>query len=333
MIENRMRHGGNVWEGGKPSQWLDFSANLRADGTPDWVMQTMREALVNTRYYPDRSMTAARRGLSDYAGVLEECVLPTAGGIAAIDLALSLHRGAVYIQSPTFGGYAERAAVYGRAVYPWQGKCAPDDTVVLCNPNNPTGRALKRTEVLAIYAQVRQQGGELLVDEAFIDYCEECSVRSDITDGLIVTGSLTKTLCIPGVRLGYVCAVPQIIARMEARALSWSLCTLASAVAEKLPQHRAQIRSDAQSNCDRREKLMQALTRLGAKVEPSQANFLLVDFGRDMTQTATRLKRAGVLVRTCASFGLGARYLRLAVKNEEENKRLIALLEEDMRAR
>ena len=40
-----MKHGGNVWEGGQPDRWLDFSANLRPEGTPDWVMEAMREAL------------------------------------------------------------------------------------------------------------------------------------------------------------------------------------------------------------------------------------------------------------------------------------------------
>ena len=39
-----MRHGGNVWEG-QPADWLDFSANLRPEGTPAWVMDTMRAAL------------------------------------------------------------------------------------------------------------------------------------------------------------------------------------------------------------------------------------------------------------------------------------------------
>lgn len=57
------RHGGNGWDGGGPEQWLDFSANLRPEGPPEWVMQAMKDALGDTRYYPDRSMTAARRGL------------------------------------------------------------------------------------------------------------------------------------------------------------------------------------------------------------------------------------------------------------------------------
>ena len=88
-----MRHGGNVWEG-QPADWLDFSANLRPEGTPAWVMDTMRAALLQACYYPDRAMRAARAGLALYLGVDESCVLPTAGGAAAIDLTLGVRRGA-----------------------------------------------------------------------------------------------------------------------------------------------------------------------------------------------------------------------------------------------
>ena len=142
-----MRHGGNVWEG-QPADWLDFSANLRPEGTPAWVMDTMRAALSQACYYPDRAMRAARTGLALYLGVDENCVLPTAGGAAAIDLTLGVRRGAVHVQPPTFGEYAERAKAHGRRMAANQAIQA-DDTVVVCNPNNPTaadtpGRAEQR---------------------------------------------------------------------------------------------------------------------------------------------------------------------------------------------
>lgn len=328
-----MKHGGNVWDGGKPDAWLDFSANLRPEGTPSWVMHIMREALADTRYYPDRAMKAARHGLAAYAGVLPEQILPTAGGAAAIDLALSISRGTVHVMPVTFGEYVERAAVHGRKVSIWHGTCAPGDTVVICNPNNPTGEALTRAQVLDLFEQVRASGGELMVDEAFIDFCPACSVRRDVQPGLTVVGSLTKTLCIPGVRLGYVCAAPERIAQLERRALPWAISALASSVAAKLPEHLEEIKADTAINAARREKMAASLRALGARVLPSSANFLLADFGRDMTEAAARLKEKGILVRTCASFGLPPNMWRLAVKTEEENARLLACIEEDIHAR
>ena len=69
------------------------------------------------------------------------------------------------------------------------------------------------------------------------------------------------------------------------------------------------------------------------KVMPSQSNFLLADFRRDMTEPVERLKERGILVRTCTSFGLENSLLRLAVRTEKENGRLIAALEEILHAR
>lgn len=192
---------------------------------------------------------------------------------------------------------------------------------------------MTRKQILSLFEYVQSCGAEMIVDEAFIDFCPECSVRQDVQTGLTVVGSLTKTLCIPGVRLGYVCAAPERIAELERRALPWAVSALASAVAEKLPEHIEEIKEDAAKNALRREALTASLRSLGASVMPSFANFLLADFGCDMTEAAQRLKERHILVRTCASFGLPPCVWRLAVKTEEENARLIACLEEELYAR
>lgn len=320
-----MRHGGNVWEQGNPADWLDFSANLRPEGTPQWVRDVMRDALKEACYYPDRKMRAARRGLAAYAGVPEECILPTAGGASAIDLAMTLDSGRVILHPPTFGEYAERAKVHGRKVV-FDAKVKKGDTRVQCNPNNPTGKALSHEEMEEILQDTLSRGGRMLADEAFIDFCPECSLRDMIQPGLVITGSLTKSLCIPGVRLGYVLSDAKTISVLEEKALPWSLNMLASAVCAALPEYLDELKQDRLLNEGRRARFEAQLKLLGAKPLPSSSNFLLVDFGQDMTETAVWLKTQAVLVRTCASFGLSANWLRLAVKSEEENDCLIDLL-------
>ncbi|MBQ8537401.1 MAG: histidinol-phosphate aminotransferase family protein [Clostridia bacterium] len=328
-----MRHGGNVWQGEGPSQWLDFSANLRPEGPPDWVLEAMAYGLKNVRYYPDRAMAKARAGLAAYAGTASRCILPTAGGAAAIDLVLQRSKGSVYIAPPTFGEYEQRAMVHGRQCRPWQGSCGKGDTVFLANPNNPTGLAMARSQVLEIYEKVAAQGGEVIVDEAFIDYCPEHSVRRDVKPGLAVVGSLTKILSIPGIRLGYVCAHPEAIEELARRALPWSISALAAEIAGRLGDHLPEISQDAAVNRRRRERFREKLQGLGIRVTPSQGSFLLVELPIDAEGIAAELKKRGILVRTCASFGLPRGYLRLAVKTDEENERLIRELGEILYAR
>ncbi len=326
-----MKHGGNVWDEARPEDWLDYSANLRPEGTPAWVTEVMQRAVADTRYYPDRRMRAARQGLAAALGVEEACILPTAGGAQAIDLALSLDRGRVLLQPPTFGEYAERAQVRGRSVDAWAA-ARQEDTAVLCNPNNPTGEARTAAQVLTAFEALRTRGASLVVDEAFIDYCPDCTVRTKVQLGLTVVGSLTKILCIPGVRLGYVCAAPETVQALEQRMLTWSLNSLAAAVAAALPSHVQDMAADAAATDARRETFAAALKAWGVRVLPSRAPFLLADFGRDMTETVARLREKRILVRVCDSFGLPPSYLRLAVKTTAENERFLDALCQCMEA-
>ena len=327
-----MIHGGNVWQGSGPDSWLDFSASLRPEGSPEWVLAAVADSVFHMRYYPDLSMRAARKGLAAYAGVEESCILPTAGGIAAIDLALRLRSSPVRVIGPMFGEYASRAALLHRDVWTDHAPMQASETVVLCNPNNPTGSTFPRAEMLSLHKQICSHSGELIVDEAFVDYCPEISVRRDVCDTLTVVGSLTKILCIPGARLGYVCASPDNIQKLEQQALPWQLNFAACAVAASLPEHLNEIRRYAERNAARREILTLDLISLGITVRPSRANFLLCEFDRPAEMIAEQLKARGILVRICTSFGLPDGCLRLAVRTEEENRRLIKELKQCLKS-
>jgi histidinol-phosphate/aromatic aminotransferase/cobyric acid decarboxylase-like protein len=328
-----VRHGGGVWNSGNPYEWIDFSANLRPDGPPSWVENAIYDAQKNIRFYPDSDMKRARRGLARFLDFPEECVLPVAGGIAAIDLVLSSSAGCVFIQPPTFSEYAGRAAVYGRPCETWSGKCRKGDTLVICNPNNPTGETRTKPELLSLQGILAADGGELLIDEAFIEYCPEYSMRSYIRPGLIVAGSLSKILGIPGIRLGYICADPETVLLLWRRLFPWPLDAFATEIAAQLPEHMDEIRTDAKLNTARRSAFAKQLTKLGAEVFPSESNFLLVDFHRDMAAAADLLRSRGILVRSCSSFGLPDSCWRLAVRTEADNSRFINELEEILHVR
>ena len=328
-----MRHGGNVWAAGKPYEWLDFSANLRPEGPPQWINEALHDAVKNLRYYPDSEMKQARKGLAAFLGIAEECVLPTAGGMEAIDLSLTVSDGYVYTQPPTFSEYAVRSGIHGRKCAAWTGHCSIGDSLVICNPNNPTGEPQSRENLLSLFDQVCTSGGNMIVDEAFIEYCPEHSLRDHVSSELIVPGSFSKILGSPGLRLGYLCASPEIVTRLQRQKLPWSLDAVGTEIAVRLPDHKDLIRQDAALNRQRRNTFRILLQSLGAEVHPSESNFLLVDFHQDMSFAAKELKNRKILVRTCADFGLPDSFWRLAVKTEEENARLVAALEEILHVR
>ena len=85
-------HGGNVWQGGDPSLWLDYSANVRPDGPPPWVREALAGAIGSARYYPALDMAAAAKGLAGFLSLPAEVVLPTAGGASATMAFRSIRR-------------------------------------------------------------------------------------------------------------------------------------------------------------------------------------------------------------------------------------------------
>ena len=320
-------HGGDVWRGPSPDVILDFSANLNPEGPPEWVRAAMLRGLENARYYPDLRQAAALAGLSAHLGLPEDCILPTAGGIEAI-ACVSKRFGSHAVAQPTFQEYG---ALCGGHRDVLRSELAdyhplPGETLWLCNPNNPTGDALPREAVLALLERLEAVGGRLAVDEAFIDYCPEHSVRDLVKDhpALIVPGSLTKVLAIPGVRLGYLAAHPSVAGRLREGLLPWRMNCVADAVAAALPGHEGDFREIRRLNDARRAAFAEALAGIGVKVYPSAANFLLCDFGRDMRPDIERLREMGLLVRPCGMFpGLTHGHVRLCVRTEKENMRLV----------
>lgn len=337
-----MIHGGNVWQGESPADWLDYSANIRPEGAPEWVKAALRSAMKNVSYYPDPQMKRASEAMACYLGASPEFVRPTAGGISAIQMANRLNSSETVVCTPCFCEYEQFAISPVRKVSllrEGRGIAIPDDLylregslVWLCNPLNPVGIAFAREQIEGLLAQAEAAKGWLAVDEAFIEYCPQRSVVSMVKEHerLLITGSMTKILGIPGVRLGYLCAQPQVLKTLQPHQLTWELSCFAEAVACALPRHREEMIVDGWLNAKRRKEMKRELERLGIYVYPSEAAFLLTDFGRSVEPIIQRLKDKRILVRSCMSFdGLDdGRHLRLAVKDEASNQRLIDVLRE-----
>jgi threonine-phosphate decarboxylase len=199
--------------------------------------------------------------------------------------------------------------------------------VFLCNPNNPTGDALTRTEVLEIAARVREADAALMVDEAFADFTPEASIVADVGQELYVARSLTKFFAIPGLRLG--CLVCQRAARAQEFQPSWSVNAVAAAAGAVALRDWGFVEASVAAVARLREELFEALEALPGLVPfPGAANFLLVRGPVGLTET---LSRRGVLVRGCEPFpGLGPGYFRVAVRSAAENERLLAAMREEL---
>jgi len=246
------------------------------------------------------------------------------------------------VLEPTFSEYAAAARASGMEVVrrvvrlPEEGfgfdRAALDDlgdisVVFLCNPNNPTGDSLGQREVLEVAARVREAGAVLVVDEAFADFTPGIGVGAMVDEGLWVARSFTKFFAIPGLRLGcLVCGNAERVQRLQP---SWPVNAVAAAAGIAAVRDGSFAEASVDEVARLRGDLFGALDDLGGlQVFPGVANFLLI---RGPERLAGRLARRGVLVRGCGPFmGLGPEYFRVAVRGEDENRRLISALREEL---
>lgn len=337
-------HGGDIYR--RPVR-LDFSVNVNPLGTPEPVKAAVRQAAEDLAAYPDPCCTRLREALAGRLGVPADWVLCGNGAAELIYQFISaLGPGRALLPVPSFADY--EAALRGtgcevdflpllrqEGFLPTEGILDAiterTELVLLCSPNNPTGRLVPRPLLGRILARCRETGTWLFLDECFAELTDAGtpSLALELEDGdrVFLLRAFTKTYAMAGLRLGYaVCPRRDMAERICAGGQCWNVSGPAQAAGaaaldcgDWVEQARAVLR---------REKgwLAEELTSLGVWVLPSDANFLLLSGVPGLYEG---LLERGILIRSCASYrGLGEDDCRIAVKTHEENRLLIAAVRE-----
>jgi histidinol-phosphate aminotransferase len=322
---------------------LDLAVNVRLARPPAWLEARLQAALAGLAAYPRpeaaRAAVAARHR-RDPAQVL----LTNGAAEAFTLLARGLRPRLAACVHPSFTApeAALRAAGHPveRVLLPAPFELDPDlvpaaaDLVVLGNPTNPTARL----HPAGALERLARPGRILVVDEAFADAVggepATLAARPDVP-GLVVVRSLTKTWGLAGLRVGYLLAGPELVARLAAAQPPWPVSSLAleALAACSRPDAVAWAEEQARRTARWRASLAAALDRLpGVTVVPGgQAPFLLLRI-RDATRVRARLRGLGVAVRRGDTFpGLGPDWLRIAVAAPEHHDRILHAFAQSLR--
>ena len=346
-------HGGDVYHlartlGLKPSELLDFSANINPLGFPPGIPAAMQQALADIVHYPDHRCLALRQDLAAYHGLTPEQILMGNGSTELIYLAaraVKPRRG--LIVTPAFSEYEHALTLAGTpaAFHPTAEAhnftldrlpaAQAGDLVFVAHPASPSGALLDPELFLALATRLEAAGAYLLLDEAFVDFVEQASCKTHLCrfPRLLILRSFTKFFGIPGMRLGYLLAAPEVVALLTTAQEPWSVNTLAQVMGRACladEEYRQQTRTLITRE---REFLVEGLAALpGLQSFPSAVNYLLVKLTRP-GWTAARLRNRMlahcIVIRDAGNFrGLDARFFRIAVRRREENARLLQALEE-----
>jgi len=344
-------HGGNVFDvarrlGVPPGDIADFSASINPLGLSAMVRKAIICSMDSLVHYPDSSHKELKQALADYHGVSPANIVVANGSTELIyHLPAMLPGRRALIVSPSFSEY-----VRALGQQHWEAKhfilkhennFALDlealeqtlaegyDALYLCNPANPGGTLYPLRVIEQVYSLCIASGTFLVLDEAFMDFCEESSAKRFMVkgDNGIVLRSMTKFFGIPGLRLGYAIASGTLAERLDDMGGPWSVNTLALAAGVAALQdtdHNHQtleyIRRERRSLFERLSEFKQL------RVFPSSVNYLLLQMvdGTPSWEIRDKLMLQRILVRDCASFmGLSSQFIRIAVRTTEENERLV----------
>ena len=345
-------HGGNLRRlsenSGKPAgEIIDFSANINPLGPPAWMRSLISSRISSLSHYPDPDCDELLKSAAARYGVSADELIAGNGSGEILYLIPRAVEKRGLIPVPSYMDYARACSAADRRVcfFPLNESegfllnidaldAALDEEsalVFIGQPNNPTGTVCD-PDALRQLAR-RRPDSIFVIDEAFADFaCGLDSLTRNRPANVIVLLSLTKCFAIPGLRLGISAADAAIIRRLRELQPPWSVNTLAMAVGARALGDTEYL-AETREHVDRaRGWLMDELNRIGGfTVYPGQANFLLLRIDsqeQNAAELTRKLLERGIAVRDCGNFeGLDGRFIRIAVRTEEENARLIEEIE------
>ncbi|OBY30978.1 histidinol-phosphate transaminase [Mycolicibacter kumamotonensis] len=194
------------------------------------------------------------------------------------------------------------------------------DVVFVASPNNPSGQSISLDDLRSV---LDAAPGIVIVDEAYGEFSSQPSAIALIADyptKLIVTRTMSKAFAFAGGRLGYLIAAPAVIEAMLLVRLPYHLSVVTQAAARAALRHADETLGSVAQLIAERERVCAALTAMGFRVIPSDANFVLFGEFADAPATWQRYLDAGILIRDVGIPG----YLRATTGLPEENDALLA---------
>ena len=213
-------------------------------------------------------------------------------------------------------------------------------TLLLINPDNPSGNYLPYKDILRVASWCREQKIRLIVDESFVDFSTEFPdstlLRNDVLEqypDMIVVKSISKSYGVPGLRLGIVASADKdLIAYIKKDVSIWNLNSFAEFFMQIYSKYEGEYLKSAAKFQKERAWLKEQLEDIPyLKVFGTEANYFLCKVlppYNSHALTVELLEKHNVLIKDCSPKKLfnGRDYIRIAIRNREDNERLIKAL-------
>ena len=288
---------------------------------------------------------------SKCCGVKEDYIIPGNGAAELIKALMENLEGTLGVIRPTFEEYPNRRDKETLITFIPQNKdyrySANDliefygthhvDSLVLVNPDNPSGNFIPKKDLLLLAEWCEKQHTRLIVDESFVDFSKDWDKNSLLHNNIleayphmVVIKSISKSYGVPGIRLGIMCSSDKdLIAKMKKMVSIWNINSFAEYFMQIYTKYEKDFKRACEKFIKERDCFEAQLRQISfLRVMPSQANYFLCEVLKPFTAreiVLRTIKEHNILTRDCSDkIGLdGKQYMRIAVRSHEDNVKLI----------
>lgn len=213
--------------------------------------------------------------------------------------------------------------------------------LIVVNPENPSGNYIPKADLLRMVEWSKKKGISLVIDESFVDFADEPNntlIDQGILENnshLFVMKSISKSYGVPGLRLGVLASGnTDIISKMKKDVAIWNINSFAEFYMQIEEKYKKDYAAALVKIRTERTRFQEELAKIkGVRVIPSQANFVMVELKEGISPKELLKKlliKHNLLIKELTTKTNGRNYLRLAVRNMEENDVLLAAMKAEM---
>ena len=290
-----------------------------------------------------------------YFGIRQEYICVGNGAAELIKALMESLQGKVGVILPTFEEYpnrlpADRVVPFAAPLPDFRYK-ADDlmayyadkdiDSLVIVNPDNPSGNFIPLADLLRLCAWSREKGIRLVVDESFVDFTDEAVANTLLTNTtlqanthLVVLKSISKSYGVPGLRLGVLAtADTDFISHAKKDVAIWNINSFGEFYLQIFGKYESQYHEACAAFRAERDRFMAALGSIPfLRVMPSKANYFMCQVYPPFTAASlglALLERFNILIKDLSHKRCieGNEYIRLAVRDTNDNDALVQALQ------
>ena len=312
---------------------IDFSSDIYMHADLTALKEHLAARLDLISQYPEKRPHELERLIAQRLDIDPQSVMLTNGSVEAVHLIAGLYRGkASIIPQPTSTEYARACRIH-RHIISYENTdtltTLPKDRVYwICNPNNPSGNVLKKGFV--DYLVRRSPRYTFVVDQSYEAYTNEPLLHPREMQGvpnLLMIHSIDKTYGVPGLRLGYITAHPNIIQQLRQRHRRWAFSCLSLEAGKFLVENGRPAITDIEHFLEESERLRARLREIeGLRVYETKTSFMLCQLHEfNVTDLAHYLRQEHqMLIYSCDDYmGLSDYFFRIAAQQPAENDALV----------